>query len=190
MSFLGRFLPSARTCVSQAPHSARAAVERAMPAGPLRKASTRGFATGQLTDLGKTIKDTLIFDCADHWFYLFIGCAEIGNSFELSVRTRKLREKSSPPAWPVEAAALVANDIAEGARCVTGTTWKLGEIVAPFDGLMALPDVAFGDLQPTTIYQLVPITEEELEIQGEEKIRLAQTIHMNGLRMIGAHVGT
>lgn len=94
--------------------------------------------------------------------------------------------KSTPPAWPIEVAGLVANDIAEGRRCDIGTTWKLGGILAPFDGVMALPDVRFGNLEPTTVYQLVPITDEELEIQGEEKIDLAQTIHMNGLRMIGA----
>ena len=61
----------------------------------------------------------------------------------------------------------------------------LGDLLSPFRGVIALPDLQFGVLAPITVYQLVPITGAELLLQGDAKIELARRLARSRARMLG-----
>jgi len=110
------------------------ALVRRFPDGPTRQSTVRQSLPEQLNELALVTKDTLIYDCDDHWFYVFIGIAEIGGSFELSLRHRKTQE-ASPPAWPLAPCARLANAVGYGMHLVPGTTVKIEQRRPPLPHL-------------------------------------------------------
>jgi len=138
----------------------------------------------QLNELALVTKDTLIYDCDDHWFYVFIGIAEIGGSFELSLRHRKTQE-ASPPAWPLAPCARLANAVGYGMHLVPGTTVKIDGLPEDFSGVMVLPDFEFGRLEPIALWQLVLVTQVELATEGPQKLALAAMLQSSRKRLLG-----
>jgi len=160
------------------------ALQQEFPSGPIRRGSLRG---GQPDGVGRNVIDEiLLFDCGDHWLYLFLGCRALGLSFELSFRTAKLPEDSGPPQWPIEPVTRVANAIGDGAECALGATWRLGEDAIPsFAGLVMLRDLQFGKVEPIALWQLVPVTPSELDLKGDELRALFGRLYDDRSRMLG-----
>ncbi len=137
------------------------------------------------------IKEILIFDSDDHWLFIFMGLRARGQPFELSVRTAKNSPEESPPDWPVEPATRVANAIAEGSEGAPGATWKLGafsDAMPRSAGFLTLLDIQFGELKPARLLQLVPVTEQEAALTGDEKRALLERLYKDRGRMIGVRL--
>ena len=160
------------------------------PSGPIRRGSLKGVARHlDLKDSEPVIDEILIFDADDHWFCVFLGCRPLGLPFELSFRFAKRSDEDTPPDWFVEPVTRVANGIGDGALCAPGITWKIG---APLDGpdsayfgFLTLPDLEFGLLEPDCLLQLVPVSNDELSVHGNDHKQLCDRIEKDRSRMIG-----
>jgi hypothetical protein len=155
------------------------AIALAFPSGPVRRGSLRGGKAS-------VIDEVLVFDGGEHWFFVFVGCGALGVPFELSFRTAKLASDEGPPQWPIEPVTRVANAIGDGAKCALGVIWRLGSTAIPnFAAFVTLRDLQFGAAEPKALYQLVPITAKELQLEGDEQRALFERLYGDPSRMIG-----
>jgi len=158
-----------------------AQIEMKYPNGPVRRGSLGDDHPG-------AIKEILIFDADDHWFFVFLGLRAVGQPFELSLRTAKNAGESGPPDWPVEPATRVGDAVRDGMECARGATWKLGAFsdeMPKSAGFLTLLDREFGEATPDKLLQLVPVTQDEVSLTGDEKWALLGRLYKEKSRMIG-----
>jgi hypothetical protein len=160
------------------------------PSGPVRRGSLKNIPRHlDLTGKGPVIDEITIFDGRDHWFCLFLGCRALGLPFEISLRTGKSTGETSPPDWFVEPVTRVANAIGDGAKCAPGVTWVIGSPLAgpasTYTGFLTLPDLEFGNLEPQGVLQLVPVSQAELGLHGNELDQLCDRLQGDRSRMTG-----
>jgi hypothetical protein len=185
--FKGLFAKPKATATASEPDRLWSAIEAVFPAGPIRRGSFRGVARAlDLTDRAPVIDEILVFDGGGHWFFLFLGCRALGLPFELGLRIAKRASDGAPPDWPIDPVTRVANAIGDGAECAPGVTWRIGPTAVPgFAGFVTLRDPQFGAAEPDALYQLVPVTADELELRGEAQLALIERLYADPARMIG-----
>lgn len=160
------------------------------PSGPVRRGSLKSIPRHlDLTGKGPVIDEVMIFDSRDHWFCLFLGCRALGLPFEIGLRTGKSTGETSPPDWFIEPVTRVANVIGDGATCAPGVTWVIGSPLggpaSPYTGFLTLPDLEFGNLDAACVLQLVPISQVELGLRGNELDQLCDRVQGDRSRMTG-----
>ncbi len=166
-------------------------ITEAFPSGPVRRGSLKNVPRHlDMNGKGPVIDQVMVFDCHDHWFCLFVGCRALGLPFEISLRTGKGRGEVSPPSWFIEPVTRVANMIGDGATCAPGVTWVIGSPLggpeSPHVGFLTLPDIEFGNLVPDSVLQLVPLSQAELDLRGDDLKQLCDRLEADRSRMTGA----
>lgn len=153
------------------------------PSGPARRGSSKNPQA--------VIDQILIFDADDHWLGVFFGCGALGHPFELSFRCAKKPGETAPPPWFVEPVTRVANAIRDGASCAPGVKWRIGMPLggpdSPYIGLLTLPDLELGQVEPDCLLQLVPVTSEEMDAHDDAFDEVCNRVEGDRSRMIGRY---